>query len=208
MPWTTQRAALLRWGRWSTSNFVRGARLQPCCSRQNNLGFMLPGGRGTDRCFWRAGLVAHFFLALVAEAVRAAASVPTGQQEASRSLGLDTCRRPYRGWGLPRPLAVIALRSTVGPVISPVAGHHACFHLIGHARTARRTRPVLDGQTQTSCASPPEVYLHWAGLFCVLLRALGSAAGPGTPAFDPHPSPAEPWTTPPSAQRRLRGGRA
>ncbi|MCT0202409.1 amino acid ABC transporter permease [Synechococcus sp. CS-603] len=178
---------LLRWGSVVYIEFVRGAPLITLLFLgQNILGFMLPGGLAPDRV-WRAAWVLTFFCgAYVAEAVRAGlASVPAGQQEAARSLGL-TVPQALQQVVLPQALR-IALPATVGQFISllqdtTLLSLIGLLELLGTARTVM-ANPDFLGLTA-------EVYLTLAVLFWCCCAALGLGSRALERRLDPTHSPA------------------
>ena len=150
--------------------FIRGAPLITLLFLgQNILGFLLPGGLAPDRV-WRAAWVLTFFAAAyVAEAVRAGlASLPKGQLEAARSLGLPLPQALIHVV-LPQALRV-ALPATVGQFISllqdtTLLSLIGLLDLLGTARTVM-ANPAFLGRNA-------EVYLVLALLFWCCCAALG-----------------------------------
>jgi len=150
-------------GSWVYIEFVRGAPLNTLLFLgQNILGFMLAAA-AWHRIGSRAAWVLTF---LAAGALRGwkrwragLASVPAGQQDGARSLGL-TVPRPYSRWCCPRP-CVSPCRPRWGRS-SPVSGTprllslSACSNCSGTARTVWPNR--LPGASPAS-----EVYLTLAG---------------------------------------------
>jgi general L-amino acid transport system permease protein len=161
---------LLRWGSVVYIEFIRGAPLITLLFLgQNILGFLLPGGLAPDRV-WRAAWVLTFFAAAyVAEAVRAGlASLPKGQLEAARSLGLPLPQALIHVV-LPQALRV-ALPATVGQFISllqdtTLLSLIGLLDLLGTARTVM-ANPAFLGRNA-------EVYLVLALLFWCCCAALG-----------------------------------
>jgi len=178
---------LLRWGSVLYIEFIRGAPLITLLFLgQNILGFMLPGGLAPDRV-WRAAWVLTFFCgAYVAEAVRAGlASVPNGQQEAARALGLSV-PQALQHVVLPQALR-IALPATVGQFISllqdtTLLSLIGLLELLGTARTVM-ANPDFLGLTA-------EVYLTLAVLFWCCCAALGLGSRALERRLDPTHSPA------------------
>jgi len=161
---------LLRWSSVVYIEFIRGAPLITLLFLgQNILGFLLPGGLAPDRV-WRAAWVLTFFAAAyVAEAVRAGlASLPKGQLEAARSLGLPLPQALIHVV-LPQALRV-ALPATVGQFISllqdtTLLSLIGLLDLLGTARTVM-ANPAFLGRNA-------EVYLVLALLFWCCCAALG-----------------------------------
>ncbi len=166
---------LLRWISVIYIEFIRGAPLITLLFLgQNILGFLLPGGFAPDR-IWRAAWVLTFFAAAyLAEAVRSGlASVPKGQMEAARSLGLSYPQTLVRVV-LPQALRV-ALPAMVGQFISllqdtTLLSLIGLLELLGVARTVM-ANPAFLGHSA-------EVYLTLALLFwsCCAALGLGSRA--------------------------------
>ena len=161
---------LLRWSSVVYIEFIRGAPLITLLFLgQNILGFLLPGGLAPDRV-WRAAWVLTFFAAAyVAEAVRAGlASLPKGQLEAARSLGLPLPQALIHVV-LPQALRV-ALPANVGQFISllqdtTLLSLIGLLDLLGTARTVM-ANPAFLGRNA-------EVYLVLALLFWCCCAALG-----------------------------------
>ena len=161
---------LLRWGSVLYIEFIRGAPLITLLFLgQNILGFLLPGGLAPDRV-WRAAWVLTFFAAAyVAEAVRSGlASLPRGQMEAARALGLPVPQALIHVV-LPQALRV-ALPATVGQFISllqdtTLLSLIGLLDLLGTARTVM-ANPAFLGKNA-------EVYLVLAVLFWCCCAALG-----------------------------------
>jgi len=178
---------LLRWGSIGYIEFIRGAPLITLLFLgQNILGFLLPGGLAPDRV-WRAAWVLTFFCgAYVAEAVRAGlASVPWGQQEAARSLGLSV-PQALQHVVLPQALR-IALPATVGQFISllqdtTLLSLIGLLDLLGTARTVM-ANPEFLGKNA-------EVYLTLAVLFWCCCAALGLGSRALERRLDPSNTPA------------------
>ncbi|MCP9772896.1 amino acid ABC transporter permease [Synechococcus sp. Tobar12-5m-g] len=178
---------LLRWGSVLYIEFIRGAPLITLLFLgQNILGFLLPGGLAPDRV-WRAAWVLTFFCgAYVAEAVRAGlASVPGGQQEAARSLGLSV-PQSLQHVVLPQALR-IALPATVGQFISllqdtTLLSLIGLLELLGTARTVMANPDFLGKNA--------EVYLTLAVLFWCCCAALGLGSRALERRLDPSHSPA------------------
>ena len=178
---------LLRWGSVLYIEFIRGAPLITLLFLgQNILGFLLPGGLAPDRV-WRAAWVLTFFCgAYVAEAVRAGlASVPAGQQEAARSLGLSV-PQSLQHVVLPQALR-IALPATVGQFISllqdtTLLSLIGLLELLGTARTVMANPDFLGKNA--------EVYLTLAVLFWCCCAALGLGSRALERRLDPSHSPA------------------
>jgi general L-amino acid transport system permease protein len=166
---------LLRWTSVVYIEFIRGAPLITLLFLgQNILGFLLPGGLAPDR-IWRAAWVLTLFAAAyLAEAVRSGlASVPKGQVEAARSLGLSYPQTLVRVV-LPQALRV-ALPAMVGQFISllqdtTLLSLIGLLELLGVARTVM-ANPAFLGHNA-------EVYLTLALLFwsCCAALGLGSRA--------------------------------
>ncbi|MCX5951669.1 MAG: amino acid ABC transporter permease [Cyanobacteria bacterium] len=166
---------LLRWISVIYIEFIRGAPLITLLFLgQNILGFLLPGGLAPDR-IWRAAWVLTFFAAAyLAEAVRSGlASVPNGQIEAARSLGLSYPQTLVRVV-LPQALRV-ALPAMVGQFISllqdtTLLSLIGLLELLGVARTVM-ANPAFLGHSA-------EVYLTLALVFwsCCAALGLGSRA--------------------------------
>lgn len=166
---------LLRWGCVAYIEFIRGAPLITLLFLgQNILGFVLPMGLSPDR-IWRAAWVLGFFAAAyVAEAVRAGlASLPRGQIEAARSLGLNA-RQTLGAVVLPQALKV-ALPGLVGQFITLVQDT-TLLSLIGLMELLGTARTVL--ANPAFLGTNGEVYLMLAVLFwsCCTALALGSRA--------------------------------
>lgn len=161
---------LLRWSSVLYIEFIRGAPLITLLFLgQNILGFLLPGGVAPERV-WRAALVLTLFAAAyLAEAVRAGlASVPRGQLEAARSLGLSTAQAMARVV-LPQAIRT-AVPATVGQFISllqdtTLLSLIGLLELLGTARTVM-ANPAFLGKNA-------EVYLTLAVLFWCCCAALG-----------------------------------
>jgi general L-amino acid transport system permease protein len=166
---------LLRWISVIYIEFIRGAPLITLLFLgQNILGFLLPGGLAPDR-IWRAAWVLTFFAAAyLAEAVRSGlASVPQGQMEAARSLGLSYPQTLVKVV-LPQALRV-ALPAMVGQFISllqdtTLLSLIGLLELLGVARTVM-ANPAFLGHSA-------EVYLTLALVFwsCCAALGLGSRA--------------------------------
>jgi len=166
---------LLRWISVVYIEFIRGAPLITLLFLgQNIVGFLLPGGLAPDR-IWRAAWVLTFFAAAyLAEAVRSGlASVPKGQIEAARSLGLSYPQTLVRVV-LPQALRV-ALPAMVGQFISllqdtTLLSLIGLLELLGVARTVM-ANPAFLGHSA-------EVYLTLALVFwsCCAALGLGSRA--------------------------------
>jgi general L-amino acid transport system permease protein len=161
---------LLRWSSVLYIEFIRGAPLITLLFLgQNILGFLLPGGVAPERV-WRAALVLTLFAAAyLAEAVRAGlASVPRGQLEAARSLGLTTAQAMARVV-LPQAIRT-AVPAMVGQFISllqdtTLLSLIGLLELLGTARTVM-ANPAFLGKNA-------EVYLTLAILFWCCCAALG-----------------------------------
>lgn len=161
---------LLRWSSVLYIEFIRGAPLITLLFLgQNILGFLLPGGVAPERV-WRAALVLTLFAAAyLAEAVRAGlASVPRGQLEAARSLGLSTAQAMARVV-LPQAIRT-AVPAMVGQFISllqdtTLLSLIGLLELLGTARTVM-ANPAFLGKNA-------EVYLTLAVLFWCCCAALG-----------------------------------
>ena len=181
---------LLRWSSVVYIEFIRGAPLITLLFLgQNILGFLLPGGLAPDRV-WRAAWVLTFFAAAyVAEAVRAGlASLPKGQLEAARSLGLPLPQALIHVV-LPQALRV-ALPATVGQFISllqdtTLLSLIGLLDLLGTARTVM-ANPAFLGRNA-------EVYLVLALLFWCCCAALGLGSRALETRLNPHSlSPSQP----------------
>ena len=178
---------LLRWGSVLYIEFIRGAPLITLLFLgQNILGFLLPGGLAPDRV-WRAAWVLTFFCgAYIAEAVRSGlASVPAGQQEAARALGLSV-PQALQHVVLPQALR-IALPATVGQFISllqdtTLLSLIGLLELLGTARTVM-ANPAFLGKNA-------EVYLTLAVLFWCCCAALGLGSRALERRLDPSNAPA------------------
>ncbi len=174
---------LLRWVSVAYIEFIRGAPLITLLFLgQNILGFLLPGGMAPDRV-WRAAWVLTFFAAAyVAEAVRSGlASVPAGQLEAARSLGLPL-HQALIHVVLPQALRV-ALPATVGQFISllqdtTLLSLIGLLELLGTARTVM-ANPEFLGRNA-------EVYLVLAALFWSCCAALGLGSRALENRLNPH----------------------
>ncbi|MFM8278375.1 MAG: amino acid ABC transporter permease [Cyanobium sp.] len=161
---------LLRWGSVIYIEFIRGAPLITLLFLgQNILGFLLPGGLAPDRVWRAAWVLTLFAAAYLAEAVRSGlASVPPGQLEAARSLGLSH-PRALQHVVLPQALRV-ALPTMVGQFISllqdtTLLSLIGLLDLLGVARTVM-ANPAFLGRNA-------EVYLTLAVLFWCCCAALG-----------------------------------
>jgi general L-amino acid transport system permease protein len=161
---------LLRWGSVLYIEFIRGAPLITLLFLgQNILGFLLPGGLAPDRVWRAAWVLTLFAAAYLAEAVRSGlASVPQGQLEAARSLGLSYARA-LQHVVLPQALRV-ALPTMVGQFISllqdtTLLSLIGLLDLLGVARTVM-ANPEFLGRNA-------EVYLTLAVLFWCCCAALG-----------------------------------
>jgi general L-amino acid transport system permease protein len=161
---------LLRWGSVLYIEFIRGAPLITLLFLgQNILGFLLPGGLAPDRVWRAAWVLTLFAAAYLAEAVRSGlASVPAGQLEAARSLGLSY-PRALQHVVLPQALRV-ALPTMVGQFISllqdtTLLSLIGLLDLLGVARTVM-ANPAFLGRNA-------EVYLTLAVLFWCCCAALG-----------------------------------
>jgi general L-amino acid transport system permease protein len=178
---------LLRWSSVVYIEFIRGAPLITLLFLgQNILGFLLPGGLAPDRV-WRAAWVLTFFAAAyVAEAVRAGlASLPKGQLEAARSLGLPLPQALIHVV-LPQALRV-ALPATVGQFISllqdtTLLSLIGLLDLLGTARTVM-ANPAFLGRNA-------EVYLVLALLFWCCCAALGLGSRALETRLNPTANPA------------------
>jgi general L-amino acid transport system permease protein len=178
---------LLRWSSVVYIEFIRGAPLITLLFLgQNILGFLLPGGLAPDRV-WRAAWVLTFFAAAyVAEAVRAGlASLPKGQLEAARSLGLPLPQALIHVV-LPQALRV-ALPATVGQFISllqdtTLLSLIGLLDLLGTARTVM-ANPAFLGRNA-------EVYLVLALLFWCCCDALGLGSRALETRLNPTANPA------------------
>ena len=178
---------LLRWSSVVYIEFIRGAPLITLLFLgQNILGFLLPGGLAPDRV-WRAAWVLTFFAAAyVAEAVRAGlASLPKGQLEAARSLGLPLPQALIHVV-LPQALRV-ALPATVGQFISllqdtTLLSLIGLLDLLGTARTVM-ANPAFLGRNA-------EVYLVLALLFWCCCAALGLGSRALETRLNPTSNPA------------------
>ena len=174
---------LLRWGSVLYIEFIRGAPLITLLFLgQNILGFLLPGGLAPDRV-WRAAWVLTFFAAAyVAEAVRSGlASLPRGQMEAARSLGLPV-HQALIHVVLPQALRV-ALPATVGQFITllqdtTLLSLIGLLDLLGTARTVM-ANPAFLGRNA-------EVYLVLAVLFWCCCAALGLGSRALETRLNPH----------------------
>ena len=178
---------LLRWSSVVYIEFIRGAPLITLLFLgQNILGFLLPGGLAPDRV-WRAAWVLTFFAAAyVAEAVRAGlASLPKGQLEAARSLGLPL---PQALIHVVLPQALwVALPATVGQFISllqdtTLLSLIGLLDLLGTARTVM-ANPAFLGRNA-------EVYLVLALLFWCCCAALGLGSRALETRLNPTANPA------------------
>ncbi|MFN7900342.1 MAG: amino acid ABC transporter permease [Synechococcaceae cyanobacterium] len=161
---------LLRWGSVLYIEFIRGAPLITLLFLgQNILGFLLPGGLAPDRVWRAAWVLTLFAAAYLAEAVRSGlASVPPGQLEAARSLGLSY-PRALQHVVLPQALRV-ALPTMVGQFISllqdtTLLSLIGLLDLLGVARTVM-ANPAFLGRNA-------EVDLTLAVLFWCCCAALG-----------------------------------
>ncbi|MFN6134494.1 MAG: amino acid ABC transporter permease [Synechococcaceae cyanobacterium] len=161
---------LLRWGSVIYIEFIRGAPLITLLFLgQNILGFLLPGGLAPDRVWRAAWVLTLFAAAYLAEAVRSGlASVPPGQLEAARSLGLSY-PQALQHVVLPQALRV-ALPTMVGQFISllqdtTLLSLIGLLELLGVARTVM-ANPAFLGRNA-------EVYLTLAVLFWCCCAALG-----------------------------------
>jgi general L-amino acid transport system permease protein len=161
---------MLRWGSVIYIEFIRGAPLITLLFLgQNILGFLLPGGLAPDRVWRAAWVLTLFAAAYLAEAVRSGlASVPPGQLEAARSLGLSY-PRALQHIVLPQALRV-ALPTIVGQFISllqdtTLLSLIGLLDLLGVARTVM-ANPEFLGRNA-------EVYLTLAVLFWCCCAALG-----------------------------------
>lgn len=161
---------LLRWGSVLYIEFIRGAPLITLLFLgQNILGFLLPGGLAPDRVWRAAWVLTLFAAAYVAEAVRSGlASLPPGQLEAARALGLPLPQALIHVV-LPQALRV-ALPATVGQFISllqdtTLLSLIGLLDLLGTAR-AVMANPAFLGRNA-------EVYLVLAVLFWCCCAALG-----------------------------------
>ena len=178
---------LLRWSSVVYIEFIRGAPLITLLFLgQNILGFLLPGGLAPDRV-WRAAWVLTFFAAAyVAEAVLAGlASLPKGQLEAARSLGLPLPQALIHVV-LPQALRV-ALPATVGQFISllqdtTLLSLIGLLDLLGTARTVM-ANPAFLGRNA-------EVYLVLALLFWCCCAALGLGSRALETRLNPTANPA------------------
>jgi len=166
---------LLRWGAVVYIELIRGAPLITLLFLgQNMLGFVLPGGLSPDRVWRAAWVLTLFAAAYVAEAVRAGlASVPRGQIEAARALGLNPLQTQARVV-LPQALKV-ALPSLVGQFIT-LFQDTTLLSLIGLMDLLGTARSVL--ANPQFLGRNAEVYLVLAVLFwsCCTALALGSRA--------------------------------
>jgi len=179
---------LLRWGSVLYIEFIRGAPLITLLFLgQNILGFLLPGGLAPDRV-WRAAWVLTFFAAAyVAEAVRSGlASLPRGQMEAARSLGLPV-HQALIHVVLPQALRV-ALPATVGQFITllqdtTLLSLIGLLDLLGTARTVM-ANPAFLGKNA-------EVYLVLAVLFWCCCAALGLGSRALETRLNTHHTPAK-----------------
>ncbi|MEB3263452.1 MAG: amino acid ABC transporter permease, partial [Synechococcus sp.] len=186
---------LLRWGSVVYIEFIRGAPLITLLFLgQNILGFLLPGGLAPDRV-WRAAWVLTFFAAAyVAEAVRSGlASLPPGQLEAARSLGLSVPQSLIHVV-LPQALRV-ALPATVSQFIAllqdtTLLSLIGLLDLLGVARTVM-ANPAFLGRNG-------EVYLTLAVLFWFCCAALGLGSRALERRLDPHHHGAASAATPSS----------
>jgi general L-amino acid transport system permease protein len=161
---------LLRWGSVVYIEFIRGAPLITLLFLgQNILGFLLPGGLAPDRVWRAAWVLTLFAAAYLAEAVRSGlASVPAGQLEAARSLGLSYPKALVHVV-LPQALRV-ALPTMVGQFISllqdtTLLSLIGLLDLLGVARTVMANPDFLGRNA--------EVYLTLAVLFWCCCAALG-----------------------------------
>ena len=177
---------LLRWGSVVYIEFIRGAPLITLLFLgQNILGFLLPGGLAPDRVWRAAWVLTLFAAAYLAEAVRSGlASVPQGQLEAARSLGLSY-PRALQHVVLPQALRV-ALPTMVGQFISllqdtTLLSLIGLLDLLGVARTVM-ANPAFLGRNA-------EVYLTLAVLFWCCCAALGLGSRALEKRLDPHTIP-------------------
>ena len=177
---------LLRWGSVLYIEFIRGAPLITLLFLgQNILGFLLPGGLAPDRVWRAAWVLTLFAAAYLAEAVRSGlASVPQGQLEAARSLGLSY-PRALQHVVLPQALRV-ALPTMVGQFISllqdtTLLSLIGLLDLLGVARTVM-ANPAFLGRNA-------EVYLTLAVLFWCCCAALGLGSRALEKRLDPHTLP-------------------
>jgi len=161
---------LLRWGSVLYIEFIRGAPLITLLFLgQNMLGFLLPGGLAPERVWRAAWVLTLFAAAYLAEAVRSGlASVPRGQLEAARSLGMSM-PQAFVSVVLPQALRV-ALPSMVGQFISllqdtTLLSLIGLMELLGTARTVM-ANPEFLGRNA-------EVYFTLAVLFWCCCAALG-----------------------------------
>jgi general L-amino acid transport system permease protein len=166
---------LLRWGAVLYIELIRGAPLITLLFLgQNILGFVLPGGLSPDRVWRAAWVLTLFAAAYVAEAVRSGlASVPRGQIEAARALGLNPLQTQAKVV-LPQALKV-ALPALVGQFIT-LFQDTTLLSLIGLMELLGTARSVL--ANPQFLGRNAEVYLVLAVLFwcCCTALALGSRA--------------------------------
>ncbi|MBM5800114.1 MAG: amino acid ABC transporter permease [Cyanobacteria bacterium K_DeepCast_35m_m2_023] len=161
---------LLRWSATLYIEFIRGAPLITLLFLgQNILGFLLPGGFAPDRV-WRAMWILTFFAAAyVAEAVRAGlASLPRGQVEAARALGLSSVQALVH-IVLPQALRV-ALPALVCQFIT-LLQDTTLLSLIGLLDLLGVARAIMSNPDFLGRNS--EVYLVLAVLFWCCCAALG-----------------------------------
>jgi general L-amino acid transport system permease protein len=166
---------LLRWGAVLYIELIRGAPLITLLFLgQNILGFVLPGGLSPDRVWRAAWVLTLFAAAYVAEAVRSGlASVPRGQIEAARALGLNPLQTQAKVV-LPQALKV-ALPALVGQFIT-LFQDTTLLSLIGLMELLGTARSVL--ANPQFLGRNAEVYLVLAVLFwcCCTALALGRRA--------------------------------